>query len=171
MANKTEIDQVLAILVAAYPYMQKDNGVNMVATLTVYHRTLADIDAPALLAAALDHISRSEFFPTVSKLREAAYRAVEPDRPTAEEAWGEVRAAFLRYGHARAPEFSHCLIAQAVKLIGWNDLCLSENQIADRAHFLRIYESVEQRHKEAALQLPELRDLSLKLSAPKAEQP
>ncbi len=164
MATKTEIDQVLAILIAAYPYMQKDSGANMGATLAVYHRTLADIDAPALLAAALDHISRSRFFPAVSELRDAAYRVVTINQPTAEEAWGEVKSAFLSVGSYRVPEFSHPLISRAIKIIGWKILCMSENQIADRAHFLRIYGSVEQRGKDMALMLPEIRDLTLKLS-------
>lgn len=167
MATKSEIDHVLAILIAAYPYMQKDNGANMAATLQVYHRTLADIDAPALLAAALDHISRSKFFPSVSELRDAAYRVVTLNQPSPEEAWGEVKAAFRRWGYTGKPEWSHPAIEATVKIMGWRELCQSENEVADRAHFLRIYASVEQRHKDNALMLPEIRNLTLKLSANK----
>jgi hypothetical protein len=36
----------------------------------------------------------------------------------------------------------------AVKRMGWRELCMSENNMADRAHFLRIYETMEKRTKE-----------------------
>lgn len=170
MANKTEIDQIMSILARAYPYILKDSTANWTDTLMIYERTLADIDAPALLAAALDHITRNKFFPAISELRDAAYRVVTQDQPSAEEAWGEVRLAFTRYGHNNTPVWSHPLIERAVKVIGWMELCMSENQVADRAHFLRIYGSVEQRSKDAALTLPEIRDLTLKLSAGKLKE-
>jgi hypothetical protein len=35
-----------------------------------------------------------------------------------------------------------------VQRMGWRELCMSENGMADRAHFLRIYESMEKRTKE-----------------------
>ena len=35
-----------------------------------------------------------------------------------------------------------------VQRMGWRDLCTSENGMADRAHFLRIYETMEKRISE-----------------------
>ena len=35
-----------------------------------------------------------------------------------------------------------------MQAIGWRQLCLGENPEADRAHFLRLYESMRGTHKE-----------------------
>ena len=43
---------------------------------------------------------------------------------------------------------------KCVKRLGWENICTSENQIADRANFRQIYEQERQRHREH-LQLPE----------------
>lgn len=39
----------------------------------------------------------------------------------------------------------------AVKRMGWIELCMSEDQSIDRAHFLKIYQAEENRQKENAL--------------------
>ena len=38
--------------------------------------------------------------------------------------------------------------ARAVRAIGWLQLCCSENPAADRAHFLKLYESMRSKQKE-----------------------
>jgi hypothetical protein len=103
--------------------------------LKLYARLLADIDPELLKAATLHHIATSKWFPKVSELREAALGLVTHDELSAEEAWGEVKQAMHRYGYYRLPEFTQPLIEQAIKIIGWRNLCASENEVADRAHF------------------------------------
>lgn len=39
---------------------------------------------------------------------------------------------------------------ECVKRLGWKDLCMSENQTADRANFRMIYEQVQRKKVEAA---------------------
>ena len=71
--------------------------------------------------------------------------------PDSGDAWGEVIKAINHFGHYRQEEAlasMHEPVALAVKRMGWRDLCLSENGMADRAHFLRIYETMEKRTAE-----------------------
>ena len=35
-----------------------------------------------------------------------------------------------------------------VKRLGWKELCMSENPVADRANFRMIYEQIQQQKKE-----------------------
>ena len=68
--------------------------------------------------------------------------------PTAAEAWEEVERLIIRFGPYRAPQYSCDTVRRAVRAIGWLQLCCSENPAADRAHFLKLYESMRSKHKE-----------------------
>ena len=46
------------------------------------------------------------------------------------------------------PKFKDPLIQKAVDIMGWKELCLSENQVADRAHFMKIYDKLVERKCE-----------------------
>lgn len=81
-----EIDAVMAYLAAAYP--QRDVGDH---TLAVYREQLLDLDADQARAAVRAIVSRSKFFPTIAEIREAV--GILAGRPTAAEAWAQVRAA------------------------------------------------------------------------------
>jgi len=48
----------------------------------------------------------------------------------------------------RAPRYSCDTVKRAVRAIGWQQLCMGENPEADRAHFLRLYESMRSRYSE-----------------------
>ena len=54
----------------------------------------------------------------------------------------------IHFGPYRAPKYSCDLVRRAVRAIGWLQLCCSENPAADRAHFLKLYESMRSKHKE-----------------------
>ena len=76
--------------------------------------------------------------------------------PGAAEAWEEVTRLIRSTGPYRAPAYSCDTVRRAVQSIGWRQLCDSDNPAADRAHFLKIYESLRQnqltmRENEAAL--------------------
>ena len=97
---------------------------------------------------------------SLAELREVAFeiQARAAGLPSPEEAWKEVMARVRSDGYYRSPEFTHSLIQDAVDgLGGWKTLCAGDNLVADRAHFLRIYAGLMQRHKSDAAMLPEVR--------------
>jgi hypothetical protein len=158
MPTTDQIVDVLGVLMAAYPTWGESNP-KIDATLEVYRCALMDIDAGLLRAAAMQHIASSKWFPSVSELRESALSIVTHGDESPEEAWGEVKRAIKLYGSYREPVFSNAKIAQAVKIMGWLNLCMSETEMADRAHFFKIYQSIQNRERFDAVALPEVKQI------------
>lgn len=157
MATNEEVAGVLGTLMLAYPTWGESLGSKIDGTLEVYRRALMDIDGKLLESAALQHIGSSKWFPAISELREAALSIVTHGDESAEEAWGEVKHAIRVYGSYRDPVFQNVRIAQAVKIMGWLNLCMSENEVADRAHFFKVYQSLQNRDRHENIALPEVR--------------
>lgn len=69
--------------------------------------------------------------------------------PTVDEAWREVCDGIRKfdvYWQAEQIPWSHPAVLEAVQVLGWEALLLSENQIADRAHFQRVYPDIRKRN-------------------------
>ena len=99
-------------------------------------------------------IAISKFPPTIAEMRESIAAVQCPTLPDAGDAWGEVNDAIRNYGYYRQAEALTSMrepVRLAVQRMGWRDSCMSENGMADRAHFLRIYESMEKRTREQNL--------------------
>jgi hypothetical protein len=71
----------------------------------------------------------------------------EEKKATAGEAWGEVLREVGRVGSWGIPKFSDPLIQSAVECVGWQAICSSEEIMIERAHFLKIYDSIAQRRR------------------------
>ena len=155
MAAKETVARVLVVLAAAYPRQNLPKE-----TSQVYAELLCDIDDELLVVAAKQHAASSKWFPSVAELRSMALeiQARANGLPTAAGAWCEVMDQVRAHGYYGAPCFSHRLVGQAVDgLGGWRALCASTNQVADRAHFMRIYETLSKREQDSAAMLPEVR--------------
>ena len=150
--------EIWNLLTLQYPEYGRGMSIEDSAlALKLYARLLADIEPSLLQAAALQHIATNKWFPKISELRETALSLLTHNELSPEEAWGEVKQAMRRFGYYRWPEFAQPLIAQAVHIIGWRELCASENEVADRAHFFRIYGELVTRRNSKAMLLPEVR--------------
>ena len=143
--------KMLALVVLAsssYPSMQSKDPQPIVSAWSLM---LADIPLEILQAAVLKVCRESEFFPSVAQIVAAA-EELDPRNekiPTAAEAWEEVEQQICSVGIYKSPVFSSELVRRAARAIGWLQLCSSENPAADRAHFLRLYESMRSKRKEA----------------------
>jgi hypothetical protein len=127
-------------------------------TWLAYFMALADIPDVALVQAVSEHIAHNDEFPTIAGLRRLALAG---QHPLPGDAWGEVARRMQEVGRYRMPVFSHSLILQAVEQIGgWNALCESDNLVADRAHFLRIYEELVKRETVGKVSFPTLQEPS-----------
>ena len=146
--TKHDICALVALASCSNPSMQSKDPAPIVAAWTIM---LADLDPIIAKAAVIKVCRESDFFPSVARIVEAANeldpRIEKP--PTAAEAWEEVERLIIHFGPHRAPKYSCDLVRRAVRAIGWLQLCCSENPAADRAHFLKLYESMRSKHKEA----------------------
>lgn len=162
METETTV-QIVSVLAAAYPRqaITKD-------TIKLYEQTLQDIPVEVLKAAALDHISRSKWFPSVSELRDAAFGLMrDPDDPTAFQGWEQVmRALYEGAGHpivgrSKSFDFVHERVQRCVRYIGgWTYLSQSENLTADRARFVQAYEQQAERDESSLRMLPAVKALA-----------
>ena len=162
MATEIEILRVLKILGDVYPTYQLSSS-----AIEVYVRLLADIPGCVLEQSALDHISRSRFFPCIAELRSAAFSIIDATEPipTEYEAWSEVQAEIHRVGHCNHPQLDNPIATKVVEQLGWRYLCLSENPVADRAHFVQAYQALAERERSSAHRLPMVIEFIAELKA------
>jgi hypothetical protein len=133
---------MVAVLAAAYP-----NSSISEQTAEVYEVSLADLDVRAAELSVQRLVATSRFMPTVSEIRETACSFALGSKRTGGEAWGDVLLAIRRTGSYGKPRFSDALAAECVRLMGWRNLCLSENDAADRARFIELYDNLTDRER------------------------
>ena len=145
--TRQEICALVALAASSNPIMQAKDPAPIVAAWSLM---LSDLDPVIAKAAVIKVCRESDFFPSVARIVEAA-RQLDPRTaklPTAAEAWEEVVKLIIQFGPYRAPKYSCDTVKRAVRAIGWQQLCTGDNPEADRAHFLRLYESMRSKHKE-----------------------
>ncbi len=71
------------------------------------------------------------------------YALTDPSELSPEEAWGIVVAK--KWGRPHEP---NPLADKTISIMGWMNLKLSENEEADRAHFFKIYKSLQNRQNK-----------------------
>lgn len=148
-------------MIAAYPNSQVAD-----ATIKVYLAMLREIDIQVLTAAIQQCMAESKFLPSVAEIRDKAIALITPIAPEPLEAWGIVVREIKRTGFYAKPQFENPIIAAAVEALDWQALCTSENQIADRAHFSKVYEALVKRAEQERREVPiakQLREQTKKL--------
>jgi hypothetical protein len=142
--KRSEVAQLVVLLQAAYPNFTMSEG-----TTSVYESLLHDVEFATAKAAVERLICTNRFMPTIAEIRETCVLVKHGSKRTGAEAWGDVGIAIRKFGSYRQPKFEDQAVAQAVKCLGWRNLCLgSSNESADRARFCEIYDSITRRERE-----------------------
>ena len=156
MAEPRDIDQIINMFEAAFPNFKPRE-----LTREVYWQTLQDIPSDELKAAVLHCVTESgrAFAPSIGEIRGAVsdLRRAASNVPSAYDGWQEVCHQMRDTGSYGVPAFSSPLIERVVKNLGWRNLCLSENQVADRARFVQAYEQLMERATTEDMMLPEVK--------------
>jgi hypothetical protein len=151
----SQVAKLVGVLMAGFPANKAT-----AETSAVYERMLADLDYPAANAAVERLLATGKFMPSVAEIRETALALSVGERKPGGEAWGTVMRAISREGVYRVPGkdfvFSDPVIARCVSALGWEELCNSELQAADRARFIELYDqlAVNERRKQLSEALP-----------------
>lgn len=127
-------------------------------TIRVYLKQLADIPAPAAVAAMERVGKTSTFFPAVAEIREAVASRALGATDTPEAAWAEVIREVQRVGYNRPPlfsagrflepakpEFSNDTTRQAVESVGWRLINLTDDLEEVRKQFVFTWKSLRAR--------------------------
>ena len=133
-------------------YYAKENLLPNKQAMELWYQALKDLSY-SLASAALGKWSQtSRWSPTIADIRETAADITDPDNGEDwSMGWGKVLKAISRYGWSRPEEALATLdetSRAAVKCLGWQNLCMSENISVDRASFRQTYETMKKRKKE-----------------------
>ncbi len=138
-------------------YYPRENLIPNEQALNLWFDRLQDIPYQVAEAGLKKWVSLNKWSPSIADIREMATDIVSGDVPDWGDAWEEVNRAIRTYGSYRALEALESLsplTRKATERMGFVNLCMSENQSADRANFRMVYETLAQRQKQDA-QLPE----------------
>ena len=149
-----EFETIALAIKAAYP---NSNVLPDKYAMKVWYRALGDLDFCVVENAVWEHISTATFPPSIAEIREKCTTRLSPMVTDWGEAWEEVQKAIRKYGRYREEEALTSMTRMtevAVRRMGFQNLCNSENPVADRAHFQRMYEEMVKEEKRQT-QLPE----------------
>jgi len=167
-----EAQRIVTLLTASHPNMfirlsaeqQRD-------TMAAYRSLLRDLDYEVTNAAVARLLATLRYMPTPSEIRESALTLTVGEQPAGGEQWGRVRSAIHEQGIYRTPGkdfvFHDPVTARCVTALGWEELCNSENTVADRARFIELYDklAVQERRLQLSEGLPAIKALEAKRQA------
>lgn len=155
MSTIDRVKVILMRLFASYPNVQVSD-----LSIAAYLDILKDIPVSELDVAVRQAIIDSPtFIPPAPTIYVTWRRMTTPEQRSGGEAWGSVVKALKEVGSWGKPKFTDPLTARVVDSLGWKYLCQSEDQMADRAHFLKMYEELRQRAERQERLLPEAKQL------------
>lgn len=151
--KNSEAGKIVALIAVNYPtpaWIDEE--------FSAFISLIMDLDFETTNAAALRWCRTKRERPTPADLRafvvESQARSSGSPVLTTAEAWAFVVACFAKIGRYRAFPDTYPTVKRAVDTIGWETLCNSCDQMADRAHFFRVYESYSSREMEQRANTP-----------------
>lgn len=144
------------IAMAIKTYYPKENILPNDKALELWFEQLCDIPYQVAEAGLKKWVSLNKWSPSIADLREMATSITNGELDDWSTAWSKVLDAvrtFGFYNSDKALETLEPLTREAVKRLGFTNICMSENPQTDRANFRMIYESLAERKKKDA-QIP-----------------
>ena len=145
--------QFATFAMALKTYYPRENLLPNDKSMELWFMQLQDIPYEVAEVGLQKWVSLNKWSPSIADIREMASSISNGDLPDWSDAWEEVQRSIRRYGSYRALEALESLsplARQATERIGFVNLCMSENQTADRANFRMIYEAIAERKKKDA---------------------
>lgn len=140
-----EFDMIRAAIKSAYPTF---NIMPDRYSIQLWYRMLGDIDFKICETALQELIATKTYPPQIAEIRAKCAEYTSPQIKDAGEAWRDVQRAIQMYGYYKVNEAMESLSGptkDAVERIGFRNLCMGDNPVADRAHFFKIYDSISKR--------------------------
>ena len=141
--NRQETAAICAVLASAFPALTMS-----AETVEMWNAMLGDLEYGLVLRAVQDWVLTEERYPTIAGIRRCCGSLYGALAPSPSEAWAEVTEIAERYGIYQAesrPRWSHDLIRQTVKTIGYYHICTTDNTIATRSQFIKMYAEISEK--------------------------
>lgn len=163
--NLTVFAKCMRVLENAYPRFEITNDKEK---LSLWHELIGkDTEEVIFMLAIKKYIINNEFPPTIAGIKKEVSNIITASDPDVTEAWNEVQKSIRRYGMYRETEALESLSEDTrniVKAIGFQNLCTSVDHMADRAHFIRLFESRSKKKHEYVAMGPRLTEQIRQLS-------
>tara|TARA_Y100000588_G_scaffold61458_1_gene60702 strand:- start:3353 stop:3928 length:576 start_codon:yes stop_codon:yes gene_type:complete len=162
--KKSEVLELVAALRDRFPKAAKEFSARNAAA---YCEDLVDLEFGTAVAAVRRLAATCQWFPSIAEIREA-YTDIATPTLDVDEAW----AAVKRHGNAigwgrnkgdHATDIHPAIEAAVEGLGGWRELGCSSDQMADRAHFIKLYTVARKRHRDKIISQPLIEDTQRKL--------
>ena len=139
--TEAETRKFVAMLIAAWPHTKA-----VPETVMVYEMGLSHLDQATAMRTFRRLLASRNYLPSVAEILSAVDELSTGPVRAGGEGWGEVIRAIGRYGFYRQPgkdfQFDDPIVARCVDALGWGNLCSSDNQQADRARFIELYDKL-----------------------------
>ena len=163
--TRQEAGQLVSVIMAACPGQSaRVDGPRAAAMVDAFASLLADLTYEQCNAAVRVLLQTRSWMPSVADIRSTALELARGPAKAGAEAWGSVLRAIREQGVYRRPGtdfvFHDPVTARCVVALGWEELCNSENTIADRARFVDAYDQIaaQDRKESVSPQLAAARD-------------
>jgi hypothetical protein len=150
--DKAEFGKWAAALKTYYP--REEKLIPNKEAMELWFAQLGDIPYDVATIALNKWVVTEKWSPSIAEFRRCTLDVLGGGAESWGSAWEKVLEAIRRYGSyepAKALASLPPAAAEAARQIGWRNLCMSENQAADRAHFQKVYEIAAERQTEKAL--------------------
>lgn len=147
--TKKEFSLIASALRTYYP---REKLLPNEQAMELWYMQLGDLPYKALQMALNKWVATQKWSPSIAELRAAALELMQAEKNAESwaDGWGEVVSAIRHMGMYREKEALESMsktTRKTVELLGFTNLCTSENVTADRANFRMIYESLQEREK------------------------
>lgn len=152
MVDEKTIKETLTVLKVTYPNalkdMDKDTAILMI---NLWVKDFKDTDKNIFLQAINNIRSKNKYFPSIAEIKEEIANLQMKEIPKAEDEWEEVLKAVHRYGSYRREEALESLkpyTAYITRHIGYNNICMAEDQTWNKKEFIGEYNVLKDKEIE-----------------------
>lgn len=137
--NKQETAKILAVIDALFK-TGSSQPADVALQVDLWTELLGDLEYRVVDLAIRSMAHTNTWAPSIAEIRAFVVELERGPVRAGGDAWRDFLDAVSRYGSYRIPVFSDPVVAKVVHALGWKELCLSENQVADRARFIELYD-------------------------------
>lgn len=161
--ERAETIKLFAIFKTAYPkfFVSQDKS-EALLQIELWTELFSDIPYLVVETAVKRLILESPYPPAISDVRKLAVEIMQDpsDKNDVATAWGEVMRAIKYYGYYRLQEALASMspiTAKVVVLMGWEEICTTEEIGVTRGQFMKMYDAYKRRENQEALLPDELK--------------
>lgn len=151
--TRQEAAKLVAVIIASCPAQSsKLDRERQLGMVDAFEALLGDLEYAHASAAVRVLLQTRSWMPSVADIRATVLELERGPVRAGGDAWGGVLAAIKGEGAYRTPgvdfTFRDPITARCVAALGWQELCLSENNTADRARFIELYDKLAQQDRK-----------------------